>query len=153
MANHLLTTVKAVLNALIDPPRELWKRAFNLTRGVKDINVHEAQALIHRGVLVLDVREPHEYEAGHVAGAKLIPLGSLLDRVDELKPLQEQDLVIICRGGKRSATACWQLAQVGVSQADAVAASLAFFVIVGISSLPGALLFSIKRPEPTSVPA
>ena len=99
MANHLLTTVKAVLNALIDPPRELWKRAINLTRGVKDIHVHEAQALIHRGVFVLDVRELHEYEAGHLAGAKLIPLGSLLDRVGELKSLQGQDLVIICRGG------------------------------------------------------
>jgi rhodanese-related sulfurtransferase len=124
MANPLLTNVKAVLNALIDPPRELWKRAINLTRGVKDINVHEAQALIHRGVFVLDVREPHEYDAGHVAGAKLIPLGSLLDRVGELKPLQEQYLVIICRGGKRSATACWQLAQVGFSKTYNVAGGI-----------------------------
>src|ERR1035437_2801153 len=124
MADNLLATVKSVFNTLIDPPRELWKRAFNLTRGVKDINVHEAQALIHRGVFVLDVREPHEYEAGHVAGAKLIPLGSLLDRVSEIKPLQEQDLVIICRGGKRSATACWQLAQVGFTKTYNVAGGI-----------------------------
>jgi rhodanese-related sulfurtransferase len=124
MENKLLAGVKAIFNTLIDPPRELWKRAINLTRGVKDINVHEAQALINRGVFVLDVREPHEYEAGHVAGAKLIPLGSLSGRVGELKSLQEQDLVIICRGGKRSATACWQLAQAGFNKTYNVAGGI-----------------------------
>jgi uncharacterized protein (TIRG00374 family) len=48
--------------------------------------------------------------------------------------------------GVREAAYWYFFSQVGVSQADAVAASLAFFVIVGISSLPGALFFSIKRP-------
>jgi len=48
--------------------------------------------------------------------------------------------------GVREAAYWYFFAQVGVSQADAVAASLAFFVIVGIASLPGAWLFSIKRP-------
>ncbi len=49
--------------------------------------------------------------------------------------------------GVREAAYWYFFSQVGVSQADAVAASLAFFVIVGISSLPGALFFSIKRTE------
>jgi uncharacterized protein (TIRG00374 family) len=48
--------------------------------------------------------------------------------------------------GVREAAYWYFFSQVGVTQADAVAASLAFFVIVGISSLPGALLFSFKRP-------
>ena len=48
--------------------------------------------------------------------------------------------------GVREAAYWYFFAQVGVSQADAVAASLVFFVIVGLSSLPGALLFSLKRP-------
>lgn len=124
MADNLLATVKSLLNALIDPPRELWKRAYNLTRGVKDIDVHEAQALIARGVFILDVREPHEYKAGHVAGSKLIPLGSLSDRVAELQSLHGQKIVVICRGGKRSATACWQLAQAGFTQTYNVAGGI-----------------------------
>jgi rhodanese-related sulfurtransferase len=124
MAGNPLATVKATLNWLIDPPRELWKRAINLTRGVKDINVHEAQALINRGVFVLDVREPHEYKAGHVAGSKLIPLGDLLARVGELEPLKPQDLVVICRGGKRSATACWQLNQAGFTKTYNIAGGI-----------------------------
>lgn len=49
--------------------------------------------------------------------------------------------------GVREAAYWYFFSQVGVSQADAVAASLAFFVIVGISSLPGALFFSIRRPK------
>jgi glycosyltransferase 2 family protein len=49
--------------------------------------------------------------------------------------------------GVREAAYWYFFSQVGVTQADAVAASLAFFVIVGISSLPGALLFSFKRTE------
>jgi rhodanese-related sulfurtransferase len=124
MADNLLASVKSVFNTLIDPPRELWKRAFNLTRGVKDINVHQAQALINRGVFVLDVREPHEYEAGHLAGSKLIPLGALSARVGELQSLQAQELVVICRGGKRSATACWQLAQSGFGKTYNIAGGI-----------------------------
>jgi uncharacterized protein (TIRG00374 family) len=49
--------------------------------------------------------------------------------------------------GVREAAYWYFFSQVGVSQADAVAASLTFFVIVGIASLPGALLFSLKRAE------
>jgi rhodanese-related sulfurtransferase len=124
MTDNFLTTVKSVFNAVIDPPRELWKRAFNLTRGVKDINVHEAQALIDRGGFILDVREPHEYEAAHVAGSILIPLGSISERVGELESLKAQELVVICRGGKRSATACWQLAQAGFSKTYNVAGGI-----------------------------
>jgi rhodanese-related sulfurtransferase len=48
----------------------------------------------------------------------------LSGRVGELKSLQEQDLVIICRGGKRSATACWQLAQAGFNKTYNVAGGI-----------------------------
>jgi sulfur-carrier protein adenylyltransferase/sulfurtransferase len=35
---------------------------------------------------LVDVRQPKEYERGHLPGAKLIPLGDLEDRLDELDP-------------------------------------------------------------------
>jgi len=37
-------------------------------------------------VTILDVRQPGEYEAGHIPGAKLIPLPDLADRLDEIDP-------------------------------------------------------------------
>ena len=54
-------------------------------------------------VLVLDVREPHEHEIAHLEGAKLIPLGDLPERVNELDTADE--IVVYCHTGGRSARA------------------------------------------------
>ncbi|WP_180131141.1 rhodanese-like domain-containing protein [Rhodoferax sp. BLA1] len=113
MGTQVVTAVKAALNWLIDPPREWWKRAVNLTRGIQDINVLQAQTLIQQGAFVLDVREPDEFEAGHLPASTLIPLAQLPDRVAEIEAYRSHNIVVICHGGKRSATACGQLAQLG----------------------------------------
>ncbi|CAG36029.1 similar to rhodanese [Desulfotalea psychrophila LSv54] len=61
---------------------------------VSSINWDEANALLAANlkgdVVFLDVRQPKEYENGHIPGAKLIPVGQLESRLDELpkdKPL------------------------------------------------------------------
>lgn len=56
-------------------------------------------------VQVLDVREPDEFDGalGHIVGAKLVPLGTLMDRVEKLS--KEKPLVVVCRSGARSAQA------------------------------------------------
>lgn len=51
-------------------------------------------------IAVLDVREPDEWEAGHIAGAHWVPLGDLEDRVEELD--QAQEWVCVCHLGGRS---------------------------------------------------
>jgi hydroxyacylglutathione hydrolase len=61
--------------------------------------------------LVLDVREPWEYQRGHVPGAVLIPLGELPDRLSELDA--EQPTVVICATGSRSQSAAVLLGQKG----------------------------------------
>ncbi len=53
--------------------------------------------------LVIDVREPFEWEMGCIDGASLIPLGDLRDRVSELP--RDRRITIICEAGLRSATA------------------------------------------------
>ena len=63
------------------------------------------------GLLVLDVREDDEWEAGHVAGSVHIPLRELGGRYVEL-PSAEQTLVV-CRVGSRSAAAAGFLIQQG----------------------------------------
>ena len=50
-------------------------------------------------VTVLDVRPPHEYQAGHLPGAINIPLAELEDRLSALNP--EQEVVAYCRGPHR----------------------------------------------------
>lgn len=59
----------------------------------------------------LDVRQPEEFAAGHIAGAKLIPLGELSRRMDELPA--GQDIVCVCQSGSRSGMAARQLAHAG----------------------------------------
>ncbi len=54
-------------------------------------------------LVVLDVREPHEWEAGHIAGATHVPLGDLPGRADELDP--QKRTVVVCHLGGRSAQA------------------------------------------------
>jgi len=64
----------------------------------------------HNFVLI-DVREPHEYQICRIPNAKLIPLGDLPRRVRELDPAAEY--VIHCRSGVRSAKACTVLRDAG----------------------------------------
>lgn len=52
------------------------------------------------GVPVVDVREPYEYEAGHLPGARLIPIGEVVARASELD--QDATTYVICQAGGRS---------------------------------------------------
>lgn len=55
------------------------------------------------GAQLVDVRNPDEHEAGHIAGDTPIPFNDLKDRIGELD--QERPVVLYCRGGDRSAAA------------------------------------------------
>lgn len=54
---------------------------------------------------LIDVRQPEEYEQGHIPGARLMPLGELDSHADELRKLAGRDLIFYCKGGVRSARA------------------------------------------------
>ncbi len=54
-------------------------------------------------VVLIDVREPSEYNAGHIPGVKLIPLGTLPGRVNEIP--KDKFVVTTCRSGNRSGQA------------------------------------------------
>ncbi|MDW8129191.1 MAG: molybdopterin-synthase adenylyltransferase MoeB [Bryobacterales bacterium] len=62
-------------------------------------------------IVVVDVREPHEYRICHLPGAKLIPLNELPRRLHELDSSEE--IVVHCRSGQRSAKAVELLRQAG----------------------------------------
>jgi rhodanese-related sulfurtransferase len=62
-----------------------------------------ADIMNHPDVVLIDVREPSEYAAGHIPGVKLIPLGSLPSRVNEIS--KDKFVVMTCRSGNRSGQA------------------------------------------------
>ena len=73
----------------------------------------EAVALAREGYRVIDVREPAEWVAGHVAGATLVPLADLAERIGEVEPNRDAPLLLHCASGARSARAAGWLAQMG----------------------------------------
>ena len=79
------------------------------------IDVNEAKEMIEKGdVAVIDVREPHEYNAGHVPDATLIPVNSVYARREELP--RDKDLIFVCALGQRSALASEMAAAAGLSR-------------------------------------
>jgi rhodanese-related sulfurtransferase/rubrerythrin len=65
-------------------------------------------------VTILDVRQPNEYQSGHIPGAKLIPLPQLGDRIQELDP--QKPVVVYCAIGGRSRVAAQMLAGKGFEE-------------------------------------
>jgi rhodanese-related sulfurtransferase len=96
----------------------IWSVFGNRMRGVNEVNAAEALNLInHKNAIVLDVREDSEFKSGHLLNAKWIPLGRLADRIGELERYREQPVVVVCRSGARSASACVTLGKQGFTQA------------------------------------
>ena len=76
---------------------------------VVDVDVEDALSRVREGAVLLDVREPSEWEAGHVEGATHVPLGDL----DPAAWPQDRETVVICRSGNRSGKAAALLGDAG----------------------------------------
>jgi rhodanese-related sulfurtransferase len=77
---------------------------------IKTIDANIAKTWVDTNeAVIIDVREPGEYEELHIEGAKLIPLGSLCH--DLLPELHGKKLIIHCLHGKRGSVACERLLQ------------------------------------------
>ncbi len=85
--------------------------------GANSAGTTEAVQLInHQNALVLDVREPNEFAAGHIANAKHIPLAQLSSTLKTLEKYKDKAIVVNCRSGARSAMACGVLRKNGYTQ-------------------------------------
>jgi rhodanese-related sulfurtransferase len=79
---------------------------------IPEIPVSELAARHGEGASVLDVREPDEYRVARVPGAQLIPLGEVVERIDEVPA--DGTLYVICARGGRSARAVAHLRSIGI---------------------------------------
>lgn len=102
----ILNNIWLVVIAVGSGSMLLWSFVGNRLRGVNDVdNAGALQLINHKNALVLDVRDEPEYKAGHIIGAKWIPVLKLKDRIGELERHRDQDIVVVCHSGNRSATA------------------------------------------------
>jgi rhodanese-related sulfurtransferase len=65
-----------------------------------EITAEQAYQKYQQGVFFLDVREPDEWNSGHIPNTTLIPLGELQSRLNELP--KDKEIVVVCRSGNRS---------------------------------------------------
>ena len=96
---------------------DIWERmGLPIAAGdIRDIEPNELQNILEHCnsdcPVVVDVREPWEYQQGHVPGAVLMPLGQLSKRIRELNP--DHPVAVICASGSRSQSAAAMLGQKG----------------------------------------
>ena len=100
-----------------------------------EISVDEALAKRDSGAFILDVRQPEEWNEAHVPDSTLIPLGELTARAAELP--KDQEIVIVCRSGNRSAQARDLLLSAGFTQATSMAGGLNQWKAAGYPTVSG----------------
>ncbi len=83
---------------------------------MQTITVTELKARLDKGEtpIIIDVREPYEYAEFNI-GAKLIPLGNIQSQINELEEFADQEIIVHCRSGARSAAATDYLSKQGFS--------------------------------------
>lgn len=114
----IISNILPISIALLSGAMLFWSIFGNRIRGIKEVDCSAALQLInHKNALVLDVREDSEYQLGHILNSTLIPLGKLNERIGELEKYKELPIVVVCRSGNRSGTACTLLGKRGFTQA------------------------------------
>jgi rhodanese-related sulfurtransferase len=109
---------------------------------IEEVEADDAAELVEAGALVLDVREPDEWAAGHVADSVHIPMGDLAGRAGELPT--DRRIVAVCRSGQRSGVVTAALAGAGFDAVNLAGGLQAWaaegFPLVADDGLPGAVL-------------
>ena len=101
--------------------------AWPLLRGVNSgsLTAQGAVQLINRErAVVVDVREPEEFAAGHVTGAKNVPLNQLEQKLPAAVKNKSLPLLLVCATGARAQRAVATAKKLGYEQAQAVAGGL-----------------------------
>ncbi|MFT5969884.1 MAG: phage shock protein E [Flavobacteriales bacterium] len=73
-----------------------------------------AKEMISKGAVIIDVRSPGEFQGGHVAGSKNIPLPDIQNKLEEIKKI-DKPIVLCCASGNRSGQAMSYLKSEGIN--------------------------------------
>ena len=85
----------------------LWPLLNRGASGVANVSATEAVMLMSRSKpLILDVRDATEFAAGHIQGAKNIPLAELGSRIKEIEKFKDKPVLVHCQRGMRAKSAC-----------------------------------------------
>ncbi len=94
-------------------------------RGASSVTPHQALSLFNdEDAVMIDVREVGEFRDGHLPNARNLPLGSMADRIKELKVPKSRPIVVYCRTGNRAGGAQSTLKKNGFENVHLLAGGL-----------------------------
>src|SRR6476620_8788104 len=92
---------------------------------IEEIEPFEAAEEINGGdVVLIDTREPHEYQEAHLKNAKLVPPGLLADEIAAAAPDKSARTILYCRSGNRSYKAAEQMQALGYEDVASMAGGI-----------------------------
>jgi molybdopterin/thiamine biosynthesis adenylyltransferase/rhodanese-related sulfurtransferase len=105
---------------------------------LREVTAAEAAARRQRGeeFLLLDVREPAEFETARIEGSLLLPLGQIAARLHEIAEWRDRPVVVHCHHGGRSAKACEILMASGFGRVENLAGGIEAWSVTVDSSVP-----------------
>lgn len=119
--NWLLILVFVLSGAML-----AWQFVAPRFSAVKSVNTVQATQLINRqNALLLDVREPKEFEGGRLPAALHIPLSQLAGRAAELAKYATRPVIAYCESGRRSRMAGGPLSKAGFKEVYSLEGGLA----------------------------
>jgi rhodanese-related sulfurtransferase len=110
--NFLLVAVAVVSGAML-----LWP-SFKRGSGGSRVDTLAATRLMNADAVVLDLREPAQYQAGHILGARNTPLAGLEKSATDLSRFKNRAVIVYCADGRRAGRALDVLRRAGFSQAS-----------------------------------
>lgn len=117
MGEFLLNNMALVALFLASGALLVWPELSVFAGGADSVGTLEATRLMNQpGAIVLDVRESAEFASGHLPHARHIPLAQLASRIDEIAKFKDKPVVVTCRSGSRSGSACRALKKAGFNK-------------------------------------
>ena len=100
---------------------------------IEEIEPFEAAEEIEGGdVVLIDTREPHEYQEAHLEGGRLVPPGVLADEIASAAPDKSARTILYCRTGNRSAIAAAQMQELGYEDVASMAGGIVLWQEQGL---------------------
>jgi rhodanese-related sulfurtransferase len=111
----------------------IWPSIAKLFSRTREVGVTEAVQMINRkDAIIVDVREPGEFKAGHIPNARNIPAGQFKDRSKEVDKLKSKPVLLVCQSGTRSAQVSGDLQKAGFTEQVALAGGMAAWQQAGM---------------------
>jgi len=120
MGNHplLVAAFGAVLGMLLYTEHQ---RFFS---GVPSLSPYAATQLLNDAALFIDVRDEKEFKAGHIKGARSLPVNQVDKQLHDIEKYKEKDVVVYCDNGMRTSRVTGKLKKQGFTNVHTIAGGL-----------------------------